>query len=112
MVAAVHATEAVLKVLRRLEDAHGPLLLFQSGGCCDGTHPLCLTRDELPIAPSDVCLGEVGGVPVYIDSEQYDRWGRPRFEIDVAPGAADGFSLESSEGVHFVTSTPDQPMDW
>jgi uncharacterized protein len=103
---AVHATEAALEVVRHLEAAHGPLMFFQSGGCCDGNSPLCLKEGELPPGPHDVKLGDVGGAPFYIDSDQYERWGRPRFLIDVSPGAAEGFSLEGSEGIHFVSHTP------
>ncbi|MDQ2894482.1 MAG: DUF779 domain-containing protein [Actinomycetota bacterium] len=104
--AAVAATPAALEVIDRLEAAHGALAFFQSGGCCDGTSAICLKDGELPPGPYDVRLGEIGGAPFYIDKEQYDRWGTPRFLIDVAPGAATGFSLEGLEGVHFISRTP------
>jgi uncharacterized protein len=103
---AVGATPAALEAIDRLEDAHGPLMFFQSGGCCDGTSPICLKHGEMPAGPHDVRLGEIGGAGFYIDSDQYERWGRPRFVIDVAPGAAEGFSLEGLDGVHFVSRTP------
>jgi uncharacterized protein (DUF779 family) len=103
---AVQASRAALEVIRRLEAAHGPLMFFQSGGCCDGTSAMCLKDGELPLSPHDVRLGEIGGAPFYIDCEQYERWGKPRFLVDVSPGAAEGFSLEALEGVHFVTRTP------
>jgi uncharacterized protein (DUF779 family) len=106
MAETVRATRAALEVIHRLEAAHGPLMFFQSGGCCDGTHPLCLKDGELPLGPGDLRLGEIGGAPFFIDSDQYERWGRPRFEIDVSSGAADGFSLEGLEGMHFATRTP------
>src|SRR5262245_61177887 len=105
MAMAVQATPAALEVIHRLERAHGPLMFFQSGGCCDGTPPLCLRRGELPLSPQDVRLGEIGGAPFYIDSDQYVRWGKPQFLIDVGAGAAEGFSLEGLEGVHFTTGT-------
>lgn len=101
----VSATVGVVEVLRRLEAAHGPLALHQSGGCCDGTAPMCVRAEELPPGPGDVQLGELAGVPFYIDEDQYVRWGRPRFLIDVAPGDTGSFSLEGLEGVHFVTHT-------
>ncbi len=103
MAAAVSATKAALEVISRLEAAYGPLAFHQSGGCCDGTSPICLKDGELPPGPGDVQLGEIGGAPFYIDVDQYRRWGRPRFVIDVSPGAAEGFSLEGLQGVHFVT---------
>ena len=101
----VSASPAALEVIDRLEAAHGPLVLHQSGGCCDGSAPICVTAAELPPGPGDVRLGTVGGVPVYIDGALYERWGRPRLEIDVASGAAEGFSLEGLAGVHFITRT-------
>jgi uncharacterized protein len=100
---AVQATPAALEAIRRLEAAHGSLMFFQSGGCCDGTSPMCLKEGEMAVGAGDLRLGEIGGAPFYIDAEQYERWGRPRFEIDVRPGAAEGFSLEGLDGVHFVT---------
>ena len=104
--AAVGATRAALEVIHCLEAAYGPLAFFQSGGCCDGTAAICLKDGELPPGPHDLRLGEIGGAPFYIDSEQYERWGRPRFLIDVAEGAAEGFSLEGLEGVHFISRPP------
>jgi uncharacterized protein (DUF779 family) len=68
---------------------------------------MCLHMDELPPAPGDVRLGEVGGAAFYIDGDQDERWRRPEFLVDVAPGAPDSFSLEAFEDVHFVTRTPD-----
>jgi uncharacterized protein len=102
----VGATPAALEVIHRLEAAHGRLAFFQSGGCCDGSSAICLKDGELPVALHDVRLGEIGGAPFYIDKDQYERWGTPRFLIDVAPGAAEGFSLEGLEGVHFISRTP------
>ena len=103
---AVAATPAALEVIERLGAAHGPLAFFQSGGCCDGTSPICLKDGELPAGPDDLRLGEIGGAPFYIDSDQYERWGKPAFLVDVTPGAAEGFSLEGLLGVHFVTRGP------
>jgi uncharacterized protein len=103
---ALDATPAALAELTSLRERHGPLMLFQSGGCCDGSSPLCLHEGELLVGPNDVLLGEIDGVPFYIDAEQYERWSKPRFLIDVAPGAADGFSLEGLEGVHFISRSP------
>lgn len=104
---AVAATPAALEAIRRLEAAHGPLMFLQSGGCCDGSSPICLERGELLLSPHDLCLGEIGRVSFYIDVDQYERWHRPRFLIDVSPGAAEGFSLEGLDGVHFVTRSCD-----
>ena len=98
----VVATDAAIEVLQRLEAKHGKLMLVLSGGCCDGSSPICLLDGELLLGPGDLELGEVGGARFFIDSEQYARWNSPCFVLDVSPGAAAGFSLEGLDGVHFV----------
>jgi uncharacterized protein len=97
------ATDAALDAIDRLTAKHGALMLFQSGGCCDGSSPLCLHEGELLTGPNDRLLGELGGMPVYIDAEQDRRWNRPLFTLDVASGPASGFSLEGLDGIHFFT---------
>ena len=97
----VTATAAALEAIALLEASHGRLAFFQSGGCCDGSSPICLTYGELPLASGDRLLGHVGGAPFYIDADQHERWGRPRFVLDVSPGAAEGVSLGLPDG-HFV----------
>jgi uncharacterized protein len=101
----ITATPRATDMLRRLVLRHGPLALFQSGGCCDGSLPLCLLADDLAPGPGDVLLGEVAGVPFYIDAEQYHRWSEPEFVLDVASGAPEGFSLGLPDA-HFVTLSP------
>ncbi|HMD56803.1 MAG TPA: DUF779 domain-containing protein [Solirubrobacteraceae bacterium] len=100
------ATPAALELIESLRADHGALAFHQSGGCCDGSSPMCLMHGELPPSPYDIQLGELAGAPFYIDSELHARWGSPSFVIDVAPGAGEGFSLEGSRGVHFVARTP------
>jgi uncharacterized protein (DUF779 family) len=102
---AISGTDAALAELASLEKRHGPLMLVQSAGCCDGSSPLCLTAGELLVGPNDLLLGEVGGVPFYVDAELYERWNRPAFVLDVAAGSTGSFSLESLDGVHFVSRT-------
>ena len=98
----VSATPAAREALARLRATHGPIVLFQSGGCCDGSCPICLQDGELPITPTDLLLGEVADTPFYIDADQYERWRRPDFVIDLSPGPAEGFSLGLADQ-HFVT---------
>ena len=98
----VTATAAALAAIGRLKARHGPLMFVQSGGCCDGSSPICLHEGELLLGPSDAMLGEIAGYPFYVDEEQYERWQKPWFLIDVAPGGGDSFSLEGPEGIHFV----------
>ena len=102
----ITATDAALAELASLRERHGPLMLFQSGGCCEGSSPLCLPRGELLLGPHDLLLGEVGGASFYIDADQYERWNRPDFVVDLAPGAADTLSLEGPDDVHFISRTP------
>jgi uncharacterized protein len=99
----ISVTPQAAETIERLRRKHGSLVFHQSGGCCDGSAAMCLLADELPPGPDDVELGRIAGVPFLIDREQDERWGRPDFVIDVAPGAADSFSLEGPEGVHFVS---------
>ena len=100
----VKATGEALDLLERLTGQHGALMLFLSGGCCDGSSPICLPEGELVLGPNDLELGVVGGAHVYIDREQYERWNRPRFRLDVTRGPAEGFSLEALAGVRFTVS--------
>jgi hypothetical protein len=97
----VVATEAAIAELERLKAEYGPLELHLSGGCCDGSSPMCFPAGELRLRDSDVRLGEVAGCPVYIDGEQYERWGSPSFIVGVGVGAGSGFSLEGVDDVHF-----------
>jgi hypothetical protein len=99
------ATAAAVAEIRRLRAEHGPLMFFQSGGCCDGSSPMCFPDGELLLGPNDLLLGTVDGCPFFIDAEQYERWNRPRFVLDVAPGSGSGMSLEESHEVHFVLSS-------
>jgi hypothetical protein len=103
---AISATDAALAELASLRERFGPLMLFQSGGCCDGSSPLCVPEGELLVGPNDLLLGDVGGAPFYIDVEQYERWNHPTFLLDVGPGAVGNFSLESLDGVHFTSCEP------
>jgi uncharacterized protein (DUF779 family) len=101
----VVATDAALAAIESLTAKYGPLMLVQSGGCCDGSSPICLHAGELLTGPNDLLLGAPGGADFYIDADQYKRWNRPQILLDAAPGSAEGFSLEGLEGIHFVTSS-------
>ena len=102
----VAATEAALAELARLRAEHGPLVLFQSGGCCDGSSPMCFAEGELLVGPNDLLLDEIDGCPFFIDAEQYERWNSPSFVLDVAPGEGAGMSLEGAHDLHFVAKPP------
>jgi len=98
----VSATPEAVELIERLRASHGPVVLVQSGGCCDGSSPVCLREGDLLLGPGDLRIGEVAGAGVYIDGDQFERWGRPDLTIDVASEAGDTFSLAGLEGVHFV----------
>ncbi len=99
----VSATDAALKLIERLHEKHGPLLFHQSGGCCDGSSPMCFPRDEFLVGNSDVKLGEIGGVPFYMSASQFEYWQHTHLIIDVVPGRGGMFSLEGPEGLRFLT---------
>jgi uncharacterized protein (DUF779 family) len=101
----VMATEAARDLIVQLKARHGSLIFMQSGGCCDGSSPVCLREGELLLGPNDLLIGTIAGCPFYIDREQYERWRKPQFLIDVGQGEGDTFSLEGPDGVHFVART-------
>jgi uncharacterized protein len=99
----VSATPAALELIGELACRHGPLLFHQSGGCCDGSAPMCLQREELLIGEEDVLLGEIGGQPFYIGAAQFEYWKHTHLIIDVVSGRGGMFSLEGPLGVRFLT---------
>jgi len=104
----VETTPAADDLLRKLTATHGPLMFHQSGGCCDGSAPMCYLAGEFRVGGSDVLLGEleVAGIEqpikVWISLEQFEYWRHTHITIDVVPGRGGGFSLESPEGVRFI----------
>ena len=90
-------------MLRQLKAAHGDLMFHQSGGCCDGSSPMCYPAREFKVGQRDVHLGDVDGVPVYIGALQYEAWRHTQLLIGVGPGRGGGFSLEAPLGVRFLT---------
>jgi uncharacterized protein (DUF779 family) len=103
MVERVLATEAALKLIETLSARHGPLMFHQSGGCCDGSAPMCYPLGEFRVGQSDVKLGEIGGCPFYMSESQFEYWQHTQLTIDVVKGRGSGFSLEAPEGVRFLT---------
>lgn len=99
----VSATPAALALIRTLEAKHGPLLFHQSGGCCDGSSPMCYPRGEFMVGEADVLLGEIGGQPFYMSAAQFEYWMHTHLIIDVVSGRGGMFSLEGPEGLRFLT---------
>lgn len=100
--ARVLITDAAADLLRRLQVRHGPVMFHQSGGCCDGSSPMCYPEGEFIIGDHDVLLGAVEGSPVWISGPQFETWKHTQVTIDVVPGRGGGFSLEAPEGVRFL----------
>ena len=103
MVDRVLATDAALDLIERLKKQHGNLMFHQSGGCCDGSAPMCYPAEEFKIGGNDVRLGAIGGCEVFMDADQFAYWKHTQLLIDVVPGRGSGFSLEAPEGVRFLT---------
>ena len=103
MVPRVIATESAEMLIERLIAKYGPVMFHQSGGCCDGSAPMCYLRNELLTGPADILLGEIGGSPFYISRAQYDYWQHTQLVIDVVDGRGGMFSLEGPEGLSFLT---------
>ena len=100
----VTATEAALTLLAELRGGHGPLLFHQSGGCCDGSAPMCFARGDFKVGEHDVLLGVLGAdTPVYIGGQQFPLWRHTQLIIDAVPGRGAGFSLEAPTGRRFLT---------
>ena len=103
MVDRVVATDKALQLIDKLTKIHGPVMFHQSGGCCDGSSPMCYPKGEFRVGGSDVLLGEIGGAPFYISKDQYEYWKHTQLIIDVVDGRGGMFSLEGPEGKRFLT---------
>lgn len=98
----VSVTPEAEKVIDRLREQHGPLMFHQSGGCCDGSSPMCFPDGELMINDTDILLGEVHHCPFYMSKDQYEYWKHTHLTLDVTPGRGASFSLEIPLGLRFV----------
>lgn len=98
----IDATPQALDLINWLVDHHGPVMFHQSGGCCDGSSPMCFPHGEFRVGSSDVQLGEVGGAPFFMSREQFEYWSHTHLTLDVVKGRGAGFSLEAPEGVRFL----------
>jgi len=104
----VATTPAADDLLRKLTSIHGPLMFHQSGGCCDGSAPMCYLDGEFRVGGADVLLGELviegleRSIKVWISLEQFEYWSHTHITIDVVPGRGGGFSLETPEGLRFI----------
>lgn len=99
----VTATDAASAMIDELRARHGPVMFFQSGGCCDGSTPMCYPDGEFNISDSDVYLGELNGAPFYMGREQFAYWEHTQLIIDVVTGNGGMFSLDNGTGRRFLT---------
>ena len=99
----VIATEAALQLIRDIRDDHDDILFHQSGGCCDGSSPMCYPKNDFKIGEHDVHLGNVGGVPVYISASQFEVWQHTQLILDVVPGRGGMFSLDNGRELRFLS---------
>lgn len=105
----VVATDAGVELLTKLSELHGGLMIHQSGGCCDGSAPMCYPVGEFRIGQRDVLVGEIAlpdplpSVRVWINGDQFELWKHTQLILDVVPGRGAGFSLEAPEGVRFLS---------
>ena len=102
-VAKVLATPVAEALIERLRQQHGALLFHQSGGCCDGSSPMCYPQDDFIVGDHDVQLGVIAGAPFYMSPAQYEYWKHTQLIIDVVEGRGGMFSLENGQGVRFLT---------
>lgn len=102
-IARVVATEPALELMDKLRERYGPLMFFQSGGCCDGSTPMCYALGEFEVSDTDVYLGDLHGAPFYMGSEQFAYWEHTQLIIDVVDGNGGMFSLDNGTGKRFLT---------
>ncbi len=110
----VVATAAALAMIGELRARHGPVMFFQSGGCCDGSAPMCYAAGEFNVSDTDVYLGNLDGAPFYIGLEQFEYWEHTQLIIDVVTGNGGMFSLDNGTGRRFLTRSrvfSDDEMD-
>ncbi|MDC8787157.1 DUF779 domain-containing protein [Roseateles koreensis] len=102
-VSQVVATPAALALIAQIKAQHGALMFHQSGGCCDGSAPMCYPAGDLLTGEGDRLLGDIGGMPFYISTSQFEYWKHTQLIIDVVPGRGGMFSLEGASGQRFLT---------
>lgn len=103
MVPRVLVTAEAAAMIGKLRAIHGPVMFHQSGGCCDGSAPMCFAEGEFKVGAQDVLMGEISGARFFIGADQFEYWRHTQLIIDVVPGRGAGFTLEAPEGVRFLT---------
>ncbi len=105
MIPRVTTTEAAAQVIADLKERYGPLMFHQSGGCCDGSSPMCFEKGEFKVGGSDVCLGEIADCEFWMSKDQFEYWQHTQIIIDVTKGRGASFSLEIPLGLRFLSKS-------
>lgn len=114
MIPRVLITNAAAEIVARLQKQHGALMFHQSGGCCDGSQPMCFEKGEFRVGSSDVCIGQIAGCDFFMSRDQFEYWKHTQLTIDIIPGRGSSFSLEIPLGVRFLVQSrlfTDKEMD-
>lgn len=98
----VSVTSAASELIRRLQSVHGDLMFHQSGGCCDGSAPMCYPQNEFKVGSSDLLIGSIEGCQFYISASQYKYWEHTHIIVDVVKGRGSSFSIEVPTGYRFL----------
>lgn len=105
MIKRVNVSEEAAKIIDQLMEKYGTLIFHQSGGCCDGSSPMCFPKGEMMLNETDVCLGEIHGCDFFMSKDQFEYWQHTQLTVDVVEGRGASFSLEIPLGVRFVTKS-------
>ncbi len=98
----ISVTDDAIKIIDQLKERYGPLMFHQSGGCCDGSSPMCFENGDFKVGESDIQLGMIADCPFYMSRDQYDYWKHTHLTVDVTPGRGSSLSLEIPLGVRFI----------
>lgn len=101
----VLVTEEAEKIIDKLRATHGELMFHQSGGCCDGSQPMCFEKGDFRVGASDVWLGNIHGCDFFMNADQFEFWKHTQLTVDVTEGRGASFSLEIPLGVRFLTKS-------
>jgi uncharacterized protein (DUF779 family) len=100
--ARILVTDTAQKLINELRHHHGPLMFHQSGGCCDGSQPMCFEKGEFKVGENDVYLGDIAGSPFFMGRDQFEYWQHTQLTVDLTSGRGSSFSLEIPLGVRFI----------
>jgi uncharacterized protein len=101
----VALTKEASSLIATLKEKHGPLMFHQSGGCCDGSQPMCFEKGDFKIGGSDIKIGEIDGCEFFMSKDQYEYWKHTHLTIDVIPGRGSSFSIEIPLGFRFIVQS-------